>query len=87
MNLDMESTQLVAKTSIYAVMGGQKATVFLKGRNIRRNESEEIGIYGQPHTERRREDLNLRGAFKTPTSLAVRRTRPGYATSPRTLEV
>jgi len=29
MNLDMESTQLVAKTSIYAVMRGQKATVFL----------------------------------------------------------
>jgi FkbM family methyltransferase len=28
--------------------------------------------------------LNLRGAFKTPTSLAVRRTRPGYATSPNT---
>ena len=26
--------------------------------------------------------MNLRGAFKTPTSLAVRRTRPGYATSP-----
>jgi hypothetical protein len=39
------------------------------------------------HVLRRREDLNLRGAFKTPTSLAVRRTRPGYATSPRTLEV
>ena len=32
--------------------------------------------------ERRREDLNLRRAFKTLTSLAVRRTRPGYATSP-----
>ena len=31
---------------------------------------------------RRREDLNLRRAFKTLTSLAVRRTRPDYATSP-----
>ena len=31
--------------------------------------------------ERRREDLNLRDHFWS-TSLAVRRTRPGYATSP-----
>jgi hypothetical protein len=31
--------------------------------------------------ERRREDLNLRFPFGK-TSLAVRRTRPGYATSP-----